>query len=513
MIQELILSSSCDEREDQRKLKISYISQGAQRRVKNNEVKRVDSVSTIETDSIEREFNAGVEKKQETLKASNSLKVMQPFRGKLLAVNMKAKFVKVVAENLVLVVLDLHLILMSSTINADLFSKLLPRAYVRRGMHESQFTYKIGYFTSNPSTSSYSVSHIKAPSGNKGNHQFPPLSTSEYNLRLTLETDMSDGKKLIVVIYNSLGWKREDAICLTVVNEAVTVHDQEGRKFETQLVPIDAYVDLSYHARAYFAVGSASKDIHPAQPQFTPFHKSTDSLSYSGPVHQLVPNVTSPTSQSSLVSITMVLSLKYGFFCAATSLSSDISEGDIDKPVGNDPFELQLDSSSQQKSRIWKCKPLERIVMKHATSKGVTLEAMFGYGIEIKEEQDDMAHVGSAKLLVMKKRLQSADIEIYAEANSSAPQTNLMIDDLGIRDGLKGGNGNEITDTNSVTAELSVGDAFVACFQSRQQFLLWVPGSIIVFALTLYGLKFFQPRVTDGLGIPIDERMFFVIQS
>ncbi|MBA0599405.1 hypothetical protein Gorai_005625 [Gossypium raimondii] len=49
--------------------------------------------------------------------------------------------------------------------------------------------------------------------------------------------------------------------------------------------------------------------IHPAQPQFTPFHKSTDSLSYSGPVHQLVPNVTSPTSQSGPVSITMVLSL------------------------------------------------------------------------------------------------------------------------------------------------------------------------------------------------------------
>ncbi|PPD78773.1 hypothetical protein GOBAR_DD24298 [Gossypium barbadense] len=153
-----------------------------------------------------------------------------------------------------------------------------------------------------------------------GNHQFPPLSTSEYNLRLTLETDMSDGKNLIVVIYNSLGWKREDAICLTVVNEAVTVHDQEGRKIETQLVPIDAYVDLSYHARAYLAVGSTSKDVHSA---------------------------TSPSKLSSLQPTLRGQQLvfeakKYGFFCAATSLSSDISEGDIDKPVANDPFEVAL---------------------------------------------------------------------------------------------------------------------------------------------------------------------------
>ncbi|KAB2061230.1 hypothetical protein ES319_A10G072200v1 [Gossypium barbadense] len=49
--------------------------------------------------------------------------------------------------------------------------------------------------------------------------------------------------------------------------------------------------------------------IHPVQPQFTPFHKSTDSLSYSGPVHQLVPNVNSLSSQSGPVSITIVLSL------------------------------------------------------------------------------------------------------------------------------------------------------------------------------------------------------------
>ncbi|XP_022741323.1 probable alpha-mannosidase At5g13980 [Durio zibethinus] len=67
------------------------------------------------------------------------------------------------------------------------------------------------------------------------------------------ETDLSDGKKLIVVVYNSLGWKREDVIRFPVVNEDVIVHDSEGRKIESQLVPtVDAYVDLrNYYVRAY----------------------------------------------------------------------------------------------------------------------------------------------------------------------------------------------------------------------------------------------------------------------
>ncbi|KAE8695699.1 Glycosyl hydrolase family 38 protein [Hibiscus syriacus] len=67
------------------------------------------------------------------------------------------------------------------------------------------------------------------------------------------ETDLSHGKNLIVVTYNSLGWKREDVIRFPVVNEDVVVRDSEGRKMESQLLPIvDAYVDLrNYYARAY----------------------------------------------------------------------------------------------------------------------------------------------------------------------------------------------------------------------------------------------------------------------
>ncbi|KAK7849266.1 putative alpha-mannosidase [Quercus suber] len=62
------------------------------------------------------------------------------------------------------------------------------------------------------------------------------------------EVDLSQGKKLVVVVYNSLGWKRND-----VINENVTVYDFEGREIESQLLPpASAYVDLrNYYVRAY----------------------------------------------------------------------------------------------------------------------------------------------------------------------------------------------------------------------------------------------------------------------
>lgn len=67
------------------------------------------------------------------------------------------------------------------------------------------------------------------------------------------EIDLSHGKNLIVVVYNSLGWKREDVIRFPVINEDVIVHDSEGRKVESQLVPaVDAYADLrNYYVKAY----------------------------------------------------------------------------------------------------------------------------------------------------------------------------------------------------------------------------------------------------------------------
>ncbi|RVW45250.1 putative alpha-mannosidase [Vitis vinifera] len=69
------------------------------------------------------------------------------------------------------------------------------------------------------------------------------------------EIDLSHGKKLIVVVYNSLGWKRDDVIRIPVINEDVTVHDSNGKVIESQILPlVNAHVGMrSYYVKAYLA--------------------------------------------------------------------------------------------------------------------------------------------------------------------------------------------------------------------------------------------------------------------
>ncbi|XP_044502294.1 probable alpha-mannosidase At5g13980 [Mangifera indica] len=67
------------------------------------------------------------------------------------------------------------------------------------------------------------------------------------------EIDLSHGKNLIIVFYNSLGWKRDDVIRIPVDNEDISVFDSKGKVIESQLLPLtDSYIDLrNYHVRAY----------------------------------------------------------------------------------------------------------------------------------------------------------------------------------------------------------------------------------------------------------------------
>ncbi|KAM1163507.1 hypothetical protein PS2_022931 [Malus domestica] len=67
------------------------------------------------------------------------------------------------------------------------------------------------------------------------------------------EMNFSEAKQLIVMVYNSLGWKRDDVIRIPIINEDVIVHDSEGREIESQLLPLDdAHVGLrNYYAKAY----------------------------------------------------------------------------------------------------------------------------------------------------------------------------------------------------------------------------------------------------------------------
>ncbi|XP_010249229.1 PREDICTED: alpha-mannosidase At3g26720-like [Nelumbo nucifera] len=78
------------------------------------------------------------------------------------------------------------------------------------------------------------------------------------------EIDLSQGRSLVVVVYNPLGWKREDIVRIPVSSEAVTVRDSSGRETESQLLPLaNASASIrSYYVKAYLgkSPGSAPKN-------------------------------------------------------------------------------------------------------------------------------------------------------------------------------------------------------------------------------------------------------------
>ncbi|XP_021762462.1 alpha-mannosidase At3g26720-like isoform X2 [Chenopodium quinoa] len=52
------------------------------------------------------------------------------------------------------------------------------------------------------------------------------------------ETLLSNEKSLVVVVYNSLGWNREEVIRIPVTIDKVIVRDIEGKEVESQLIPL-----------------------------------------------------------------------------------------------------------------------------------------------------------------------------------------------------------------------------------------------------------------------------------
>ncbi|KAK7290560.1 hypothetical protein RIF29_05068 [Crotalaria pallida] len=67
------------------------------------------------------------------------------------------------------------------------------------------------------------------------------------------ELDLEQGKNLVIVVYNSLGWRRNEVIRIPVINDDVTVHDSNGIEVESQIIPqSEAYVGLrNYYVKAY----------------------------------------------------------------------------------------------------------------------------------------------------------------------------------------------------------------------------------------------------------------------
>ncbi|GAB2278356.1 hypothetical protein Dimus_013039 [Dionaea muscipula] len=67
------------------------------------------------------------------------------------------------------------------------------------------------------------------------------------------ETIPTDGKSIVVVIYNPLGWKRTEVVRIPVSLDKVTVMDFRGREVESQLLPVtDAFLSIrNEYVKAY----------------------------------------------------------------------------------------------------------------------------------------------------------------------------------------------------------------------------------------------------------------------
>ncbi|KAJ0988739.1 hypothetical protein J5N97_007095 [Dioscorea zingiberensis] len=78
------------------------------------------------------------------------------------------------------------------------------------------------------------------------------------------EADLSGGKSLVVLVYNSLGWKREDVVRIPVSSEYVVVRDSEGREVESQILPLlnaSAAIRNQY-VKAYLGISPKVNSLH-----------------------------------------------------------------------------------------------------------------------------------------------------------------------------------------------------------------------------------------------------------
>ncbi|KAL8108947.1 alpha-mannosidase At3g26720-like [Apium graveolens] len=70
------------------------------------------------------------------------------------------------------------------------------------------------------------------------------------------ENLLANGKGLVVIVYNPLGWKREEVVRIPVSSKEVVVQDSAGREIVSQLLPLTNYSlnTRNYHVKAYLGV-------------------------------------------------------------------------------------------------------------------------------------------------------------------------------------------------------------------------------------------------------------------
>lgn len=84
-----------------------------------------------------------------------------------------------------------------------------------------------------------SLAEIRSGSGNSN-----PVNTFQQCPLLNIsycpssEAALSNGKRLVVVIYNPLGWKRNETIRIPVSTATLVIKDSDGKEIDSQLLPI-----------------------------------------------------------------------------------------------------------------------------------------------------------------------------------------------------------------------------------------------------------------------------------
>lgn len=92
------------------------------------------------------------------------------------------------------------------------------------------------------------------------------------------EVDLSQGKKLVVVVYNSLGWKRDGVVKIPVIHGNVSVQDSSGQEIESQLLPL---ANVSLGVRNFYATAYVGKSPSVTPRYWLAFTASVPPLGFS----------------------------------------------------------------------------------------------------------------------------------------------------------------------------------------------------------------------------------------
>ncbi|XP_058195681.1 probable alpha-mannosidase At5g13980 [Rhododendron vialii] len=92
------------------------------------------------------------------------------------------------------------------------------------------------------------------------------------------EVDLSQGKKLVVVVYNSLGWKRDGVVKIPVIHGNVSVQDSSGQEIESQLLPLG---NVSLGVRNFYATAYVGKSPSVTPRYWLAFTASVPPLGFS----------------------------------------------------------------------------------------------------------------------------------------------------------------------------------------------------------------------------------------